>query len=349
MIPAHEWNELIAEIARWTPLGFTPADASDGWQHPWFTSASWNAETEQWQCTIKPGFVNGLDVTVSVPSTIDDQPSTDTPLTDSPRLPITTFRSVGTDSVSIDGSGEAVPEFFRARGVGDPLSFSTEGDGGIVQIISGLVDDQAERRLLRACDLVLHHDRIATATEWLITPAETGAQAQFSVIYKNAPNAREQAYIRTTSRHRPIMPVDDLTRLQGGWTDETFDAVHLATVWLLSPPDAAYDSPPDETWTAHVEHKLFWNADYLATVPALGVTRQNLEVNLAGLGSVAGAQITVNQILSQQNDAANNALEFLTKKQITGRFITPGHRVAPAWDKTTSLDPPFPYIGLPVS
>ena len=344
MITASAWNALLARRRRNRIVSVTQRRGGS-WRHPWHTTLAWNADLERWEASIKPGFVdNGrmIDVTVSVETA---EGSADAPLTDFPRLPITTFRSVGTDSISIDGSGETVPDYFRALGVGDPVTLSTEGDGGLVQEFSGLVDESASQRLLRACDLVLHHDRVATATQWQITPAETGSQAQFSVIYKTAPNARDGAYIRAMSRYAPIVPVDDLTRLQGGWTDETFDSRHLATVWMLSPPGAALESSPDETWEPHVEYKLFWNATYEVTAPVLGAVKQNLEVNLAGLGAAAGAQITVNQILSQQNDAVNNTLEFLTQKQITGKFITPGHRVPPEWDKTLSLNPPFPFLG----
>jgi hypothetical protein len=354
MITAAAWNRFIARRRRERLRSVTTLSGGTS-HHPWHTTLAWNSDLERWEASIKPGFVdNGrmIDVTVHVPVSSPpglpvSESSADVPLTSFPRLPITTFRSVGTDSVSIDGGGEKVPEFFLARGVRAPVSLVTDTESGIKQQVEGLLASQESARLLRACDLVLQHDRVATATEWQITPAETGAQAQFSVIYKTAPGARSGAYIRTQSRYTSISPVDDLTRLQGEWEDQTFDSQHLATVWLLSPAGAPLESGPDETWEPHVEYKLFWNAIYETTTPAPGVVKQNLEVNLAGLGNAAGAQITVNQILSSQNDSFNNALTFLNANQISGRFVTPGPSVPPKWDKTRSLNPPFPFLGLP--
>lgn len=348
-LSAKAWNGLLDWLSgalRNRILSVTTIGRS-GWQHPWFITPKWNGELKQWQCTIKPGFVNDDDVTVlqTVKNADGSEVTKDVPLTDVPSIPLTSFRSVGTDAVSIDGSGEGVPEFFAARGVGNPISLNSDSADGIQQQVEGLLD-QSQARILRGCDLVLYHDRVATATDWQITPAEIGAQAQFTVIYKSSPSARTKAYIRTKSRYQPIAAVDDMTRLQGAWEDETFDSTLLATVWLLSPPGAAFDSEPDGSWQGFAENQLFWNADYETDTPSPGVVKQNLEVNLAGLGAAAGAQLTVNQILSSQNDAFNNALEFLTKKQITGRIRTPGHRMPPKWDKTKSLNPPFPYKGL---
>jgi hypothetical protein len=346
MITATAWNRFLVRRRR-ERLNSLVIQQRGVWRHPWFTFAEWNAQRERWEAQIKPGFVdNGrlLDVTVSVESE-DGAGRSDVPLTAFPRIPLTSYRAVGTGTVSIDGSGERVPEYFLSRGVGEPVSLSTASGEGIQQEVTGLFEDLDQQRILRACDIVLYHDRLSTATQWQITPGETGAQAQFSVLYQSRPNARPGAYLQTTARHEPIGPVADLTRLLGGWQDLPYDTVRLCTVWLLSPPGAALDAQPDATWEPHVEHNLFWDVRYLVTRPALGVVKQNLEVNLAGLGGIAGAQITVNQILSQTNDAIANTLEFLTKRQIIGRFVSPGPSSV-KWDRAQSLDPPFPYRGL---
>lgn len=346
MITATAWNRFLTRRRRERLNSLTLQQRGTS-LHPWHTRVEWNAQRERWEAEVKPGFVdNGrlLDVTVSVESE-DGAGRSDVPLTAFPRIPLSSYRAVGTGTVSIDGSGEPVPEYFLRLGVGEPVSYSTDSGEAIVQEITALFDDLAQQRLLRACDLVLQHDRLSTSTQWQITPAETGVQAQFSVLYQMPANARPGAYIRTTARHQPIGPVADLTKLLGNWQDLPYDAVRLCTVWLVSPPGAPFDAPPDATWEPHVEHNLFWNARYVVTRPALGATRQNLQVNLAGLGNAAGAQLTVNQILSGSNDAFANSLEFLTKTQITGRFIVPGHPSV-KWDRALSLDPPFPYRGL---
>jgi hypothetical protein len=343
MISASRWNALIDRLARFWPLGFQAADQAV-WRHPWFTTARWDDETQAWRAHVRPGFVNGQDVTVSV---VVEEERKDVPLTEDPTFPLSSFRALGSDTISIDGSGESVPEFFQKLGVRAPRQISTEIGDGLVETITGLPEDAAEAlppRQLRACDLVLRCLRPRTAVEWLITPAETGAQAQLTLLTTGS--SAHQAILRVTSRYQPILAAADLTRLEGLVTDPGFDEAHVATVYLLSPESAGPESEIDDTWTPYVEHHLFWNADYVTSQPAI-IPRQNLELNLAGLGGIAGAQFTVNQLLSLQNDATNNALTFLIGNEVTGRISTPGHsKGSIKWDKAESLDPPFPFFGI---
>jgi hypothetical protein len=343
MISASRWNALIDRLARFWPLGFQAADQAV-WRHPWWTSARWDPVAKSWLATVKPGLVNGQDVTVSV---VVDEERRDVPLTEDPAFPLLSFRALGSDTISIDGSGEPVPPFFQKLGVRAPRQISTEIGDGLVETITGLPVDAAEAlppRQLRACDIVLRCLRPRTAVEWLITPAETGAQAQITLLTTGS--SAHQASLRQTSRYQPIQAAADLTRLEGLVTDPGYDEAHVCTVYLLSPENAGPETEIDATWTPYVRHHLFWNADYLTTQPTI-IPRQNLELNLAGLGGIAGAQFTVNQLLSLQNDATNNALAFLLGNEITGKISTPGHsKGSIKWDESESLDPPFPFFGL---
>ena len=361
MISAREWNTLMGQLARWTPLGYTPANASSGWRHPWFTYVTWNAETERWEASVTPGFVNGKDVTVSVeaePETGNQEPGTklDVPLTDSPTVPLTVLRTIGgSTNASIGTAGELVPEFFAALGVQGSQTVSVEDleDGTPTDItdaklstVAGGTDPgtQLPERILRACDIVLRCTRPRTTVDWIITPAETGTQAQFTV--GSSGGSADACSLHVVSEFSAVEPMNDFDRLSGGTNDPGYDEVLMATVYLLSPADAAADAEIDETWTPYVRHALFWNADHILSQP-VSVAPQNITLNLAGLGSAAGAQITVNQILSSQNDAFAAALQFLTAREITGKITTPGHASPTEWDQALSLDPPFPFVGLP--
>jgi hypothetical protein len=342
-VPASAWNRLVDYLFRHRLLSVVSLEGSQ-WRHSWFTSARWDAEAKSWLANVRPGFVNGQDVTVSV---VVDEEMKNVPLTEDPAFPLSQFRAIGTDTISIDGTGEPVPPFFVKLGVKGARSLSTEGDAGITETITGLPEDAAEAlppRQLRACDIVLRCLRPRTAVEWLITPAETGAQAQITLLTTGS--SAHQASLRVTSRYQPIQAAADLTRLEGLVTDPGYDEAHVCTVYLLSPENAGPETEIDATWTPYVRHHLFWNAEYLTTQPTI-IPRQNLELNLAGLGGIAGAQFTVNQLLSLQNDATNNALAFLLGNEITGKISTPGHsKGSIQWDESESLDPPFPFFGI---
>jgi hypothetical protein len=342
-VPASVWNRMVDYIFQYRLLSVVSLPGSQ-WRHPWFTTARWNEEAKAWLAHVRSGLVNGQDVTVSV---IVDEERRDVPLTEDPAFRLLSFRALGSDTISIDGSGEPVPPFFQRLGVRAPRQISTEIGDGLVETITGLPEDAAEAlppRQLRACDIVLRCLRPRTAVEWLITPAETGAQAQMSLLTTGS--GAHKATLRQTSRYQPVQAVPDLTRLEGLVTDPGYDEAHVSTVYLLSPENAGPETEIDATWTPYVRHHLFWNADYLTTQPTI-VPRQNLELNLAGLGGIAGAQFTVNQLLSLQNDATNNALAFLLGNEITGKISTPGHsKGSIQWDESESLDPPFPFFGL---
>lgn len=305
MISAREWNQLLASRRRNRVLSLSQRRGAAG-RHPWFTTCVWNRDAEHWQATIKPGLVfNGRACDVTFDSV---------PLTDGPVVPLTTFRAIGTDAVSIDGIGEAVPEYFTARGVVDPLAITLDTEAGLTTEDQG---DTSKACLLRACDIALHQERPRTTVDWSFGIGADGQFAQFRV--GNAGALASKAYVRAMKQFTAIQPVDDLTRLQGGYDDDGIDSIKVCTVYLLSPAGAAYDSPPDETWTPHVKHDLFYNLAYGHT-SASGPARQNLTLNLAGLGNAAGAQLTVNQLLAQSNDAANNALQFLLARESKGTF-----------------------------
>lgn len=344
-VPASQFNRMVDYFFRHRIAGLLAPPGTAEFAHPWKTAVAWNAERARFEAIIKPGLVNGRPPTIQ--ATINDEVRA-VPLTDAQPLALTSFRSLGTGVVAIGGNAEAVPPFFRARGVGEAAVITEDDlDLGIVDRVEGLVSENEEKRQLRACDLVLHHQRPKTVVDWVIGLGVDGTGAQFTVGIAGSMGAG--AYIRTTARFEPVTAPTLQGRLDGSFEDDGIDSVLLATVYLLSLPGAGPEAEIDETWTPFVQHALFWNALYLTTAPQLPVPRQQLQLELGGLGEPAGAQLTVNTLLAANNDAANNALQFLTARIMEGRFTTPGHRVAPAWDKSARLDPPFPFTGLPLS
>jgi len=341
-IPATAWNRLVDFLARNQVLGSTVL-RSGNWKHPWELTPTWDADRREWTTRIEPGFVNGQDATVSLPfrdapeetrERLRDQQKepdalVDCWLTEEPQLPLTAWRAIGSDAdpgaVSTSGEGtvtisfEAVPAFFKALGVGDPPNLSSQiSDLGIVQRLSGELASATQTRLLRATELVLYQDRFATSTQWQTGLGFDGSNAQFSVIYKRPPNMRDRAYLRSMARWQPIDPTPLQNRLTGDWMDQTFDALPLATVYLLSPPETPQGSLPDGTWTPFVKHRLFWNLIHASNVLEPALRRENLVLNT---GLAAGLLDSIgNQILALINDQNAAIAEFLGRNTLQGRF-----------------------------
>lgn len=275
------------------------------WRHPWTTIVRWSAEARGFMARIRPGFVNGMDVLAE--GWQPDRSTKEMPLTDGPQMLVQGWRSVGADaesvSLTLTEEGEMqfgyepVPEFFVAMGVaGSPTSAP--------------LDVAATSRRLKAADLVLYKDRPGLATS-------PGTDGNIGVVAIMAPGSKQEAYVRIVRRHEQdaAMP-DPLQQLLGNWADTKRDALHLATLWLLSPEDAA--DQIDETWQPFVEHKVFWNLSH-------DHNRQGLQPNVnplvlqTGLAGGVG-DLTIQDILASNNEQTQNALNFLANERIEGKF-----------------------------
>jgi hypothetical protein len=165
---------------------------------------------------------------------------------------------------------------------------------------------------------VLYQDRFATSTQWTQGVGIDGTFMQFNVIYQIPPNMRERAYIRVTRKYEPVSSAEMQDRLKGDWTDQTFDALHLATIYMVSPEGAAYGSAPDDKWTPYVKHRVFWNLNHASNVLEPALKRENIVFNtglaMGLLDSIA------NQILATINDQNAAIAEFLGRNTLEGRF-----------------------------
>ena len=150
LIRHESWNSLVDTISRRLPLRFEAGPNPRKWSHPWKISPFWdNGDEEngiagQWLFKIKPGFVNGVEVTVPTrvkhagERTIarlteakedikDPERMVDAFLTEWPRVEIGETRVIGTgaEPTGLVGSAltsikvvyEPVPKFFANLGV----------------------------------------------------------------------------------------------------------------------------------------------------------------------------------------------------------------------------------------
>lgn len=282
-----------------------------GFVHPWHTTVRWNDREKRWECQVRPGFVNGLDVTASIRGGQEDRR-----LTDMPDLALDAgWRRIGADAepdvsaVNADGtlslSYEPVPEFFVALGVASRQGGVASADDP-ASLLSALAETSLPARRLRAVDLVLHHDRPGLGTD-----------AQGRPTLRLAETARRTAYLRVTKKHAAEKPADPLEQLAGNWTQSTRDSLHVATVFMLSPEGLGPAADVDETWQPFVKHELFWNLCYALNLPAFA-SGNNLTLQTGLAGGVADPLIQ--QILDDNNAQSLAALDFLTTTPVEGRF-----------------------------
>lgn len=315
-ILATRWNEMLDRLKRNRITGVTILD-DGGWRHPWNVRSLWNNDGERWEVDIEPGFVEGLPATIEVDGV-------EVPLIDRPRLPLTSFRALGSDGASTgsttgaDGSVrvsfDAVPAFFRALGVGDPPDVVLDGT-----TLPNL-EAPSSARLLRACDLVLHQDRLATSTQWTFGTGADGIIAEFTVSATSRPDARRSAFVRAYARWQLPAQATRQQLVAGNWTDLPQDQELIATVYLVSPPGAPAGSAPDRTWTPYVKQGvgMFWNLNYATNHLRRPLAKQVITLN-TGLAAGQGDLVN-NWILSQQNDAASAASEFIRRERLEGLF-----------------------------
>lgn len=313
-ISAAEWNDAIEVYNSCRPVVIR-GWSGGGWAHPWEVTPFWSGERERWECTIHPGYVNGLDTEVIVrreqapEETIERIGEGETVaayLAELPRIPLSALRRIGGDAAPIGVSGdgalsyESAPSFFRALGAAD-----------------GLMVDDDNRRLLRACDIVLTVPRAAARAEWATGAGIDGTFAQFSVLYSPEPE-RRNGRISIVPRYDPAPPPDDAAMLRGDIDDRPFDQLLVATVYLLSPAQAESGSMPDASWSAHVRHGLFWNLSHAVNRQPFAPAGDNLTFPAPLAGGVG--QALINSLLAVINDNAAAIRAYLSRRALTGRF-----------------------------
>lgn len=300
-ISAEAWEAFVARYFRNRVLSVTVIEA-DPWRHPWWTDLSWSVETEQWVARVNPGFCisgSGADPLVSVPENLASEETrerlgitdatsvpVDAYLSELPAIPLpsTRWRAIGTDATTVSGSpAESVPERFARRGVMGPAVLDTTGQNGAVLRVDGLLEDRREARLLRACDLVLTHDRVRSVITPSLLPGILDVEfAQVNQISRPGP------WLEIQRQYEPVAGRAIADVVLGSAADTGRDEHLIATLYLLSPPGAESGSDPDSTWEPSVEYRRRWNLEYRATYEDTIVepTRLTIAVPQLGLGAL---------------------------------------------------------------
>lgn len=353
MIAADAWNKLVARVRRARPLCGLRADtkkqpngvvvsgdAHSLWRHPWHINARYEFKedgTGEWRAFVRPGFVNGRDAHITMPADWPDgiapeegvATTRDVPLTDDPApyLVLDGWRNpLMPDSVSASLSGQIIaaaaegyPKFFEKLGV---KAAAKGGDVFKPGALEGEFDENRTREI-RAMDVVLAKARIGTRLQIDVHDPLLDAQTEtistvFLDDYLRVTGGR--AKLRATSKYRP--PSEQSLALMYGMLlnagDAQYDELKMATVWIVSPPNAAEDGEPDETWTPYPQHFVFWNLQHAARLIPPKAPNPPLRLH-TGLAGGVGDRIN-DAILSFVNDRNAEAEAFFGQADARGIF-----------------------------
>ena len=353
MITADAWNKLVALVKRARPWRgvrvdtknllngvVVSGDASGLWRHPWFIETRHDFKedgTGEWRAFFRPGFVNGRDAYITMPAdwpggkAPEDETAKphDVPLTDDPApyLVLGGWRNpLMPDSASASLSGQIIaaaaegyPKFFAKLGV---KAAAKGGDVTKAGALEGEFDENRTREI-RAMDVVLSKARIGTRLQIDVHDPLLDAQTEtistvFTNDYLRATGGR--AKLAAVSKYVP--PQEQSLALMYGTLlnagDQQFDELKMATVWMVSPPDAGADDEPDGTWTSYPQHFVFWNLQHASRLIPPKAPSPPLRLH-TGLAGGIGDRIN-DALLSFVNDRNAEAEAFFNQADARGIF-----------------------------
>lgn len=356
-IPAETWNEEVVETIR-RRLPFRGRVRERGrWRHPFRHSLRYDYDDGEWRYQVRPGFVNGKPVDVTTAHDLisdrtklrlepdneaedyagnvrrdeltDSLRGKKTPppvayLTEYPDIRVPGLRNIGLGStptgIASDSSGrpvasyEKVPEFFVERGV---LELTPEN---VNNILAGELP--ADRRLLRAFDTWITHDRLQAKVEWNYGIVLDATVAHFNVLYTRDTPANNHAYMDHGSEYVPQPSPETYFNsvLSGAVDDNDRDELKMATIYFLSQPGEELISPTDYSWEAFVKHDVFYNLNYAGRNPLPPVANEPITL-LTGLAAGIGNPV-IGAILASNNDMSNAARQAYNSRSLEGRFWT---------------------------
>lgn len=322
-IPVEIWNHAVRALRRGRaragrhclllelPDGtLVSADPSAAWQHPWFTVPTWDGK--QWTATVKPGFVNEWDPTISgLPKSKEDP--TDAEMLSLPSIPLQGFRR-------IPSVGDRLPPFFKALGVLDFFEGASVDASGNVSLKKMPEPTQPPRGLV-AMDFFVSVARATYQGHVTITDASgvTGQVADYSVSYNTDQLSRlgTRARLRQAERFIPVRTPTLAERLLNQFQDDGEDRTLISTVYFLSPPDKV-NGVPDQTWTPFVQHHQFWNLCHRARnePPAKPPSPIRLYTGLLG----GWGDLIFNQLLTPLNELSQTASNAVATTDNAGKF-----------------------------
>ena len=323
------------------PLSFK-IEPRKQWPHPWTITPMWDTPTGQWLFYIKPGFVNGVEVTVPTrvknasPRTINrlteakedinnPERMVDALLTEWPRIEVGPTRVMGTGAdpsgissgSNIKLSYEPVPKFFADLGV---TSVNAQISGNLnsgITFKDGKEDAKTARRL-RACDVSLWKDR--PSAKFQVDPGNilAGIVGSIYITYSHLGGMKKHPYLRVSSKFVPPPEPESPMALLEGITDPEYDLTKIATIFFVSQEGAEPAAALDSSWTPYVEYNQFWNlAHSPQSIPdSTPIDPIRLTTALAG----GLADIVIATLLTPLNTQFNNVLQILKSRNMAGRF-----------------------------
>jgi hypothetical protein len=216
-------------------------------------------------------------------------------------------------------AAEGYPPFFAKLGV---KPASTGGDTSHLGALE-THDDPSRTRGIRATDIVLSKPRIGTRLDIRVGDPLIDAQTQsIDTVFVNdhLRTTQGRARLRATSKY--VSDQDQTLPLMYGTLlradDPQFDELHIATVWIVSPPDVDADAQPDHSWTAYPQHFVFWNLNHATRIVPPSAPQPPLTLR-TGLGAGVGDRIN-DGLLSFINDHNAEAQAFLNHADARGHF-----------------------------
>jgi hypothetical protein len=345
LIRHEDWNSLMDVIGQRLPLNFK-ITRSKQWPHPWTITPMWDNATGQWIFYIKPGFVNGVEVTAPTrvknassrtiarleeakEDTSKQERVIDAFLTEWPKLEVGPTRVIGTgaDATGISGSAlsgagiklsyEPVPKFFTELGVTSAQTQVTGNLSSGISFVDGREDSKTARRL-RACDISLWKDRPAARFEVYPGSILDGSLGSIYITYGHSAGMKKNPYLRISSKFSPPPEPESEMALLEGITDPEYDLTKIATIYFVSPEGVDPSAPLDSTWAPYVEYNHFWNLAHSPQNIPDGAPIEPIMLTTALAGGVANFVIAT--ILAPLNNQLNTALQILKSRNMRGRF-----------------------------
>lgn len=299
-------NVFVAETAAGTMLHADERAAQD--PHAWRCRAFWNAEEKRWEATVLPGFVNGQDAAINGVPLLDmehDDGGLVLPLGEIATKPL---------------------KFFALLGVRNPedTGMSVSEAGGVTIVDESWKDAfRPPPRNLAFCDIQLSVARMGMAGAVQIEDM-SGTSGRVASFYPRPMTSLLQSrgarpVLQAVREFEPQHPPTLLERLMGTWVDPQEDILHIARVWMLSPPDWE-GGPPDSSWTPIPQHFCWWNLGHETRMPEVPRAFQPIQLFTGLAGGFADG--IFNQMLAPGNDQMQRVEAAMQTVTAEGRFWT---------------------------
>lgn len=232
--------------------------------HPWFVSPM--PTDEGWSVKIAPGFVGGIDPRCPEAERRhkkDTGEEREIGLCDEPEIRLLAWADVPSP----------FPFFLNLGAKAAPKeNFSISGEFVRVDMTQDMVaGEKTPNRTLKQCEIYLTQAR-ATYRLDVTSPGNIllGNVVDYALTFDSSAlaNFGARARISASAEFPKSVKPTFAERLAGAFQDDGMDHLPVATVFALSPEQDEQESGkksgnPSSSWSLFVQHKLFWNVNYL--------------------------------------------------------------------------------------